>query len=171
MTGPRPRRRLLRDCSAAALLPFTGCLAAGFAPGERESRPNYLDDGTVVTERAAVELSPSKRVAGIGDTIRFSVTNTGSDEFGLGCHSPWAIQRRTESGWKHVAWTGEEYFQLCLTTLGPGETHIEEIEFSESALRQRVSKLATDLCPGTYRFLLLGSKPFLAVEFSLVAWK
>lgn len=148
--------------SAAAL---AGC--AGIQPPQSESRVDYRGEAEIVYDHEDLTLQAFGQAVRLGEKVAFEVTNTGDSKTILGCHNPWAVQKHSEDGWQHVAWTGDNYYQLCATELSPGESLVEKFEFSESGLRARTDDVNAELHPGTYRFVLLGPSPFLAVDFDV----
>lgn len=97
------------------------------------------------------------------------MTNTGDSRTVLGCNNPWALQKRSEGEWQEVAWTGERYYQACATELSPGSTLEESVELSKTGLEKQAGKIHSELRPGTYRFLIIGSSPVLAIDFDVLA--
>ncbi|WP_224333131.1 hypothetical protein [Haloprofundus halobius] len=157
------RRTYLASVGASAAL--AGCTT--LAAPQDDSRPNYLGR-EIVYERDGFELSLLDEVARLGETVAFEATNTGESEISLGCNSPWAIQRETADGWQHTTWTGGRYFEMCYSALRPGDSVREVVTLSESALDGQVSELHTELRPGQYRFVLIGSEPYLATDFEIL---
>lgn len=159
------KRRTCLGVVGASAAALAGCTAIE-AP-QSDSGPDYRGENEVVYERDDLTLRLLQEAVHLGDAIAFEVTNTGDSEVVLGCHNPWAIQKQSDNGWQHVAWTGTSYYQMCATFLAPGDSLAEELELSESGLEARADEVHTELRPGTYRFVLLGPSPFLAVDFDV----
>lgn len=49
--------------------------------------------------------------------------------------------------------------------LSAGESRIEQVTLKRSALETQTETVRNELKPGLYRFVLLGTDPFLAVDF------
>ena len=158
------RRAFLGSVSASATA-LAGCPTIR-AP-QNESEVAYQIGHAVTYDHEVLDLRPLQEEVHLGETIAFEVTNTSDSKTGLGCHNPWAIQRHSEDEWRHVTWTADRYHQMCLLLLPPGDSVEAEVTLSESALEAQASDVRSELEPGTYRFLLLGSSPNLAVDFEV----
>lgn len=134
---------------------------------QKKDQPPYRGDERVVYEQEDLKLRLLRETIQPGDTIEFKVTNTGNSKTVLGCHNPWAIQRYLDGEWRHVTWTGDRYYQMCATILSPGGSLVESITLSESKLEQYPDEYSVELRSGKYRFLLLGSSPYLAIDFHI----
>jgi len=159
------RRSYLASVVATAAVP-AGYIA--LTDRQTDRTPGYRGDQSVVYEHDDLQLRLLQDEVQLGDTVEFEVTNTSDLTVVLGCHNPWAIQRRFDGEWRHVTWTGERYYQLCASGLAPGDSLTEQITLSESELEAHADELQTDLVPGAYRFLLLGSSPYLATDFDVL---
>lgn len=135
---------------------------------QKESQPAYLDNERVVYEHEDLELRILQETVRLGDTVEFEVTNTSDSKTVLGCHNPWAIQTVSDGEWRHVTWTGDRYYQQCATVLSPGGSLVESIKLTESELEGYPDEDGADLLPGHYRFLVLGSSPYMAIDFELL---
>lgn len=167
----RRRTCLTGTASAAAVAGGVVGAVLGFdAPTASEPEPDYdyRDDARVVYDHDSLELRVRPETVRLGETAAFAVTNTDDSPQNLGCNNPWAIQRYSDGEWRHVAWTGKRYFQLCLTMLSPGGTHVERVTLSEPDLERRTNDVRTELRPGRYRLLVLGPSPFLAADFGVL---
>lgn len=158
------RRRYLASVAAGAT-GLAGWAALGTSGGE--DKPGYRGGRGVVTEHPDLEVTLRGETAFLGETVAFDITNAGDSAAGLGCHNPWALQRRTGDGWAHVAWTAGRYHLLCLTTLPPGESLVERLTLSAAGLEDQGVEVRTPPTAGRYRFLLLGPAPYLATEFDV----
>lgn len=167
------RRSLLRAGGATILGSSTIGVAvgAGPLPPNGPTDPAYLGRAPIVYERDDLQLLAHQPAVRRGESIVFEMTNTGdADAVPLGCNNTWAIQAYEDGEWHHVVWTGGRASQLCYSALPPGETTTETVPLEPSALSE---SLATDDVPdafpaGTYRFVALGSEPFLAVNFQVL---
>lgn len=167
--GPLTRRRYLRLGAVTALLPIAGCTVAGLRSDEDEMDAEYQSEDEIVYEHGDLELDLLQEPVHIGETVEFEVTNTGESEVSLGCQNPWALQRQSDGEWRHITWTGEDYYKLCATLLSPDSTVSEEIPLSNSGLAQQAEEVQTEIRPGQYRFILLGPSPFVALDFTVRA--
>lgn len=130
--------------------------------------PEYHGRAPVVYERDDLRVLPVDDPARIGESITFEITNTATAEaVTLGCHVPWALQAYEDGDWRHVSWTEGRYYQACATVIEPGVTTTVTVPLSAEAIADEAvsSGPATDLTPGTYRLVLLGTDPYLAVNF------
>jgi len=162
------RRTLIRVGGLGVAGVATTGAAFGVEPfGSDDSRPEYLGREPVVYERDDLRLEMLRGIVRRGETVTFELTNTGESWITLGCGNPWALQKRAAGGWRHVAWTGERYYQLCLSGIEPGETVTEHVPMSKSELDSEFGPIAADLSTGEYRFVLIGTEPYPAVDFCL----
>lgn len=152
-----------------ALFSSAGCTVAGRQSDDDESQAGYQTDEDVVYDHDSLELQLRQESVHLGDTVEIEVKNTGESEVSLGCQNPWALQRHSDGEWRHVTWTGEKYYRLCYTGLTPDSSISEEIPLSRSELTQQVDDVQTELRPGQYRFVLLGTSPFVALDFTVLA--
>lgn len=162
------RRRAVLASGVVGLFACAGCTAPGRLAHARQDWPEYGDHAAVVDEHEELELRLRDGPVHLGDTIEFEVTNVGTADVSLGCDNPWALQRYADDGWRHVTWTADRYYQLCLTLLAPGNARVESFTVSVGKLEERASEVETALEPGRYRFVLLGPDPFLAREFEVL---
>lgn len=149
--------------SAAALAGYT---ALG-AP-QNESQADYQGEQKVVYEHGDLNLRLRQEDVHLGDTVEFEVTNAGNSMTVLGCGNPWAIQQYSDGKWQHVTWTGDRYYDMCATGLSPGDSLVEDITLSESEFERGPDEDYNRLRSGRHRFLLLGSSPFLALDFNIL---
>ncbi len=158
------KRRTVLASFGTSVVAISGCTVLG----SEDSDPGYLNQEPIVFYRDDLRLSLTDRPVHLGDTIEFEVTNTSDSSVSLGCKNPWALQYQTSEGWKHLTWTGDRFYQLCLTQLGAGKSLTEQITLSEQALEADASNLQRPLTQGAYRFVLIGSAPHLALQFNVV---
>lgn len=160
------KRRAYLASLAGSTVALSGCTAPG-KPRD-ESQPEYYGRETVVHEYDGLSLSLRQDTVRLGETIEFEVTNTGDSEVMLGCHNPWAVQKYTAGEWRHVTWTSGRYYDLCLTLLSPENSLVEGLTFSQSELEKQASTVRGELTPGRYRFVLLGTSPYFAIDFDVL---
>lgn len=163
------RRRFLRLGAVTALLSTAGCTVTGRQSDDDEPQAEYQTDEDVVYDHHNLELHLRQESVHLGDTVEIEVRNTGESEVSIGCQNPWALQRQSDGEWRHVTWTGEKYYRLCYTGLAPDSSISEEIPLSRSELAQQADDVQTELLPGQYRFVVLGTSPFVALEFTVLA--
>lgn len=159
----------MRLGAVAALLSSAGCTVAGLRSEDDEPQAGYLTDEDVVYEHEDLELQLRQESVHLGDAVEFEVLNTGESEVSLGCQNPWALQRQVDGEWRHLTWTGERNYRACYTGLTPDTSVTVEIPLSGSELPQQADDVQTELRPGQYRFILLGTSPFLALDFTVRA--
>lgn len=160
------KRRAYLSALTATTVGIAGCTAVG-AP-TNESQPGYHREADVVYEREKLDLQLHDSPVRLGDTVEFRVTNTSASEVGLGCKNPWAIQQYSGDAWQHVTWTDDRFYRACLTVLRPGESLAERLTLSGAELEKRAAEMEGELTPGRYRFLLLGTSPYLALEYDIM---
>lgn len=162
------RRRAYLVSLAVGTSALTGCAALGNSSDEE--RPAYLGKEPIVYNHDTLELRLRQEVVQLGDTIEIEVTNTGAEVTALGCHNPWALQTYADGTWRHVTWTGDRYYQTCLTRLGPGDSRVEELTLSGPELEDQASEVDREPRPGRYRFILIGigTSSYPALEFDVL---
>ncbi len=158
-------RRTYLLSGGATVATLAGFAAVGTLQDESQVEYQGKD---IVYERDDLSLRLRQEPISLGDTGEFEVTNTGDSKITLGCNNPWAIQKQSDGDWQHVTWTGDRYYQMCATELSPGDSLVEGITLSKSGLERGSNEHSPELRPGQYRFLLLGSSPYLALEFELL---
>lgn len=168
-----------RELIGAGTLTIVGGSAVGTALGvgplasnetTEPDQPEYLGREPVVYDRDDLQLRALHDSVRRGETNTFEIKHTGSSEaINLGCNIHWALQVYQDEQWKHVTWTGGRYYDLCYTAISAGQTVTETVPLSRSDLAENsdISEVVIDLTPGKYRFVLLGSPPYLAVNFNL----
>jgi len=154
----------------ASLVTGSGALGGGIALADLGPDPEfaYRDGERVVSERDDLRLRVLSDSVRLGDSVAFEVTNTGDSQVILGCRNPWALQRRAEGEWRHVTWTARRHYQMCASELSPGDSLTTRLELTEEALEESAAEVHADLRPGRYRFLLVGTAPYLATEFRVL---
>lgn len=169
------RRELLGAGAVTLLGGGTVGMALGYGPlaSSNSAQPGYLDDAPVVYEREYLELRAQSYEVRPGETITFEITHTGppeSDVITLGCGNPWAIQSYEDGEWVHAIWTGGRYANACATGIGPGDTFLEPVPLSAAELNDQpyISEVEYQFEPGTYRFVVIGTIPYLAVNFQIL---
>lgn len=141
-------------------------LAGGVVLGRSSSSPRATpEDRRIVYEREGLELRALQNRVHLGETIGFEITNTSDSSTVLGCHDPWKIQAHTDEQWEDVTGTPSGYYDMCAFELAPGATDTKRIRLSAEELDARTDLVERELHPGQYRFVLLGTSPFLAVDF------
>lgn len=161
------RRRAYLSSLAVSSVALAGCSV--LADSRDRSQPGYYGTETVVDGRDDLDIALREEPVRLGDTLEFEITNTGDTSVTLGCNNPWAIQKRSDGDWQHVTWTGERYYDMCSTSLSAGESRVERITLSVSELETQASEVKRELTPGEYRFLLVGTSPYVARSFDVLA--
>ena len=146
--------------------------AVGIGPlaSNTDSEPAYFEAGSIVYEREPLQLRAQTEAVRRGDSITFEGRHTGeSENISLGCNIPWAIQTHEDGTWKHVVWTDQRWYDMCATSIAPGDTLTTTVPLSGTALADNhgISEGEADVTftPGKYRFVLVHSNPPLAVNF------
>lgn len=121
----------------------------------------------VVYEHDQLRLHTSDNAVRPEGTIKFRITNTGDSNVSLGCHNPTTIQKQVDGEWRDVVWTSADAFLTCATVLPAGKTTTETVTISRNALETKTEKVRPELKPGQYRFVLLSTDPYLAVDFQV----
>lgn len=169
------KRRELLGGGAVALLgggAIGTALGIGPLAANDTPRPAYFEREPITYERDPLRLRAPTDAVRRGDSITFEIRHTGGSEaISLGCNVPWAIQRYDDGTWKHAVWTDERWYQLCATSIPPGETITTTVPLSGSALAtdHDVSDTEADVTftPGKYRFVVFANPP-VAVNFSVL---
>jgi hypothetical protein len=124
-----------------------------FSESDRTICYHTLDYGSlwVAPSRAVFEPTPGD---GSVETIEFTLHNETSDPFGLNPHA-WAMKRRTDDGWAHVA--PEAYPEPWLT-VEDGETYTWRLGVEEqgSAMAKNLQAITVDLESGVHAFAITG---------------
>lgn len=169
------RRELLGGGVLALLVTGTIGTALGIGPlaPKDSSQPAYLERESPVYEREPLQLRAPTDDVRRGESITFEVHHTGgSEDISLGCNIPWAIQKYDDGEWKHAVWTDQRWYDLCATSIAPGDTLTITVPLSGTALadKQGISEGEADVrfTPGKYRFVLAHSNPPLAVNFRIL---
>jgi len=117
----------------------TGC----WPTADAADNPIYMDASTAVFEPSTGD-----------DSVEFVLHNESDESFGLNPHA-WAIKRRTENGWEHVA--PEEWVEPWYT-VESGQTYTWRLSMTErtQAMAERTMAVTEDLDDGTYAFQITG---------------
>ncbi len=121
----------------------------------------------ITYEHDHLQLSGPENPVTTGETIEFTVTNTSTTEISLGCHNPWTLQQQKNGRWREMMWTTSNVFLACLTTLKPGDSITETVTLGRSALETKSEIIKHEFVPGLYRFVLLATDPFFAINFRI----
>lgn len=127
---------------------------------------HYFSD-TVTYDHDQLRLRALDNAVQPGETIKFKITNTGDSGITLGCQNPTTIQKQVDGQWRDVVWTSANAFLTCATVLPAGESSIEKVTVSRTALAAQGEKVRLELNPGQYRFVLLSTDPYLATDFHI----
>ena len=153
---------------------------AGCAAPHGDGVPHYRRDRTVAGEHESLSIEASRDRVAVGGSISFEVTNRSESRVALGCHEPWVIERRTETGWAEAVCGCEDAYAMCASFLGAGRTLSKTLTVGNdrviaeqrvtgggSAGRERTETVEHGVGPGRHRFFLLGTSPLLAAEFTI----
>lgn len=170
------KRRELLGAGAVLLGGAAVGTAVGIGPfaSNGGSRPAYLEAKPIVYERAPLQLRAASDAVRRGESITFEVRHTGSSgDVSLGCNVPWAIQEYEAGEWRHGVWTDQRWYDMCATSIAPGDTHTVTVPLSAAAFADEpgISDTEADITftPGTYRFVLVHANPPLAVNFRVLS--
>lgn len=152
---------------------LAGCSARG--DSTRSQSPTLSEHyGTkaVTYDHPQIQLTGPTPPVALGETVEFTLTNTSDSRVNLGCGNPWTLHRHTKGHWQDIIRTSADGFPLCLSSVSPGETRTEEVtlkrpDLEHSATRQGAETIREELRPGRYRFVLLATEPYTAVEFEV----
>jgi hypothetical protein len=128
---------------------------------------NHYFSDTIAYEHNQLRLRSLNSAVQPGGTIKFEVTNTGDSSVTLGCKNPWTLQKRVDAQWRDVIWTSTEYYLTCATMLPAGESTTVKVTVSRPTLETQSEEVRLELSPGQYRFVLLSTDPYLAVDFRI----
>ncbi|WP_368411876.1 immunoglobulin-like domain-containing protein [Haladaptatus halobius] len=165
-------RRTLLHLTGIAAVPLAGCSAVGRNKNGQPLTELYDNDlnvfgDSITYEHDQIRLSGPDQPVTLGDSVEFTITNTSTTEITLGCHNPWTLQQRANGRWREVLWTTSDGVPLCAFTLPPSKSYTEKVTLTHSAL-ETLSETETvqyELTAGLYRFVILGTNPFLATDF------
>jgi hypothetical protein len=160
------KRRTLLTSLAVGSVALSGCSVLGDSADDAQA--GYLGNDNIVYEHESLNLQLRQQAVHPGETVEFEITNTGEDDMGLGCKNPWAIQRYSDGNWEHLTWTGGRFYNQCLTLLSPDSSFVESITLTKPDLEEYATELDGTLTPGTYRYILVGTSPYLALDFEIL---
>ena len=169
---PSWSRRATLGLVGAVVVPFAGWSVFTLAPSDDSPEgfkplTEHYGNHAVVYNHDQLQLSGPDAPAALGDTVVFTLTNTGNTDISLGCHNPWTLQTYIDGQWQDVMWTSADAFLTCSTILAADESRSERVTLARSALETETEKVHHELTPGRYRFVLLALTPFVAVEFQI----
>ncbi|WP_266080705.1 immunoglobulin-like domain-containing protein [Haladaptatus caseinilyticus] len=165
-------RRKLLHLTGITAIPLAGCSALGRKKNGQPLTELYDNDldvlgDSITYEHDQIRLSGPDQPVALGDTVEFTITNTSATEITLGCHNPWTLQQQINGRWRELLWSTSDGVLLCASILPSGKSFTEKVTLTRSAL-ETLSETKTvqyDLTTGLYRFVILGTNPFLATDF------
>jgi len=163
--GPYSRRTVL-SASVGGLTALAGCSLIG---SDTEPLTALFGDHDVVYRHEQVTLSPASETVPLGETLEYTVTNTGDSAISLGCGDPETVQKFRDETWRDVVFTSADGFGGCGSSLDAGASHTDGVTLTESALESETEVVKESLEPGRYRLVLLFTEPYLAAEFHVRA--
>jgi hypothetical protein len=119
-----------------------------------------LEEKPIVYDHEYLQLDASNNNVQLGEAIEFEIHNKSNSRVVLGCKNPWILQRYLDHEWQNATNIPPNYYQLCATVLPPDESLIVSVTMSEEGLKEQTGGMQGELCPGKYRFVLLGISPF-----------
>lgn len=124
----------------------------------------YRYDRRIVyaTDDISLTLTPSTVTK--GETLTYKLTNETDTTLELDGNA-WAIEILVADQWKTAAWTSAKYGVDAPVLLFPDDTRARDIELTQSSLAEQ-SQVRRALQSGQYRFVFLGTEPFLATDFT-----
>lgn len=162
------RRAVLRGAPVGLGVLAGGCQSVGHPLNPSQSLTAHHGGGPVASDHDQVRLRARRARVARGEAIGFDVANVGDAPVALGCGNPWTLHQRRDGRWRDVLRTSAVAHPQCATRLQPGESIVERVTIP-TTLANRPETVAFDLTPGRYRFVLLGTDPFLAADFRLTA--
>ncbi|WP_049970757.1 immunoglobulin-like domain-containing protein [Haladaptatus cibarius] len=124
------------------------------------------DDEILYKEGNGLRISSNKEVVKIGKQIKFEIENVSDEEVIVSPGKPYTLLKKIENDWKEVVETSEKGVFLTMVGIPPGnidniEMIIDESQFSKPETLSMIGEFT----PGKYRFIYLGHRPFLAIDF------
>lgn len=160
------KRRSVLCVANIGIVALSGCSTT--SDNSAQSRPAselYGDHPIVYSHDELRTTGPDKPVAA-GESIAFTVTNTSDSVISLVGGSSWTIQRETDGSWQELIWTTNDALGGGERELNPGESHIYQFELSRAGIEDKVGGTVREtISTGTYRFVVLGTEPFVAIRF------
>jgi len=124
----------------------------------------YRYDRNIVYGKDDISLTLTPSTVTKGETLTYKLTNETDTTLELDGNA-WAIETLVTDQWKTAAWTSAKYGADGPLLLSPHDTRAREIELTQSSLAEQ-SQVRRALHSGQYRFVFLGTAPFLAAEFT-----
>lgn len=169
MTRLWSRRSLL--CIGVGLsLPIAGCTAFGGNTPEGRPMSAAYGNNPIVYSHDTLQLTGPDQPIRAGDTVRFTLTNVGESTASIGCGSTWTVQRNDGESWCELIYTTAEGHAGCANSVAPGNSQTTRLTLDKAALEDSIGgTLIEEFRPGQYRFVWLGTDPFLGVQFRIAA--
>lgn len=162
------RRRYL-GVIGGLLSTLAGCSALGGPPRGQWMSTLYGGKGIVYTHDYLELTGPDQSIR-VGEAAEFTLTNTGGNSPNIGCGSTWTFQRKDGDSWRELLYTTAEGTAGCAGYLDPGESRTTRLTLDKAGVEENVGgTLVEEFAPGQYRFVWLGTDPFLAVRFRIDA--
>ena len=153
------RRTLLRVIGLLAV-PLAGCSTTG-----QPTLTKFHGNSSVVYTHDRIRLTGPENPVTLGQTAEFTITNTSSNNIGLRCGNPWTLHQQVDGGWRDIIVTSADGTCSGGSSLAAEESKTIEVEMETSELESRTETVQYELQAGTYRFVFLGTDPFVATDF------
>lgn len=149
------------------LLGSSSVLLAGCSASSSESQPfsELFGEHPITYQHDELDLSIPAESVRVGDTFLVRLTNTADEPVGLHCGNPWTLQVYRENQWKELIWTTADGWGGCAGSIPSHQTQTERVTLARSALESQTEEVRGELSPGKYRFVLLSTDQFPAVDF------
>lgn len=161
-TPARWRRRTFHHLLGVSSVPLAGCSA--FAPGAKPFS-ELFGDQSVIYHHDELRLSIPQETIHVGVTLAVIVENTSNEPVDLGCGIPWTMQVYRDDQWKELIWTTASGRGACGYSLDAHQSVTETVTLTRSALGSKTVGVRGILTPGRYRFVLLSTSRFPAIDF------
>lgn len=130
---------------------------------------DHYHSDTVVYNHDQLRLQACESAVKLGETLAFTITNTGDSSISLGCKNPTTLQKQVDGEWRDVVWTAADAYLTCVTMLQAGHSTSEAVTLTKDELESSTEEVRVELTPGQYRFVLLATDPYLAADFQVRA--
>jgi hypothetical protein len=155
------RRTLLRVTGLLAV-PLAGCSTTG-----QPTLTEFHGNSPVVYSHDRIRLTGPESPVTLGQTAEFTITDTSSNGIGLRCGNPWTLHQKVDGRWRDIIVTSADGTCSGGYSLATGESETIEVGLASSALESGTETVRYELKPGVYRFVLLGTDPFVATNFAV----
>ncbi|MFC5970555.1 hypothetical protein ACFPYI_04350 [Halomarina salina] len=163
------RRRFL-GATGGLLTALAGCTALGGDGPQGHPMSAGYEDNPIVYSNGTLQLTGPDQPVRAGDHVEFTLRNVGDETIESGCGSSWTIQRNDGESWRELIYTTARGGAGCAAPLAPGESRTTRLTLDKAGIEDSIGgTLVEEFTSGQYRFVWLGTDPFLAVRFRIDA--